>query len=111
MNRIHINSIKFHLNIKFWTLETFLYIPLALLVKFPTVSLYFFFHLVSSSRTDPVSRPIFPIRWPSHTVALPQFFYIIHFKPNLFFKEDNSKIFSETPSYKIVLTLYLIIFH
>jgi hypothetical protein len=37
------------------TLETFLYVPLALLVKFTAVSLYFFiFHLVSSSRTDRV---------------------------------------------------------
>jgi hypothetical protein len=27
---------------------------------------------------------------------------MIPFKPNLFFKENNSKIFSETPFYKIV---------
>jgi hypothetical protein len=113
-SRIRLNSIKFCLNVKSWTLETFFYIPLAFLVKFPAVSLYFLFYFSS--------RLLFPHR-PSTTTYFSQcagpvtpqpclcLFYIIPFKPNLFFKENNSKIFFETPFYKIVLTLYLIIFH
>jgi hypothetical protein len=64
---IRLNSIKFYLNLMFWALEAFLYIPLAPLVKFPAISLYiytyfyyFIFHLVSPSRTNPAPRPIFP---------------------------------------------------
>jgi hypothetical protein len=113
LNKIRLNSIKFYLNIKFWTLETFLCISLALLVKFPTVSLYIFLlFFISSPLPAPTQchDPFFPMRRPSRTAALP-LFYIIPFKPNLFFKENNSKIFSKNPFYKIVLTLNLIIFH
>jgi hypothetical protein len=77
LNRIHLNLTKFHLNIKFCILETFLYIPVALLVKFPAFSLYtfyFIFHLISSSRTDPVPRPIFSNAWAqSHRRLAPVF--------------------------------------
>jgi hypothetical protein len=75
------------------------------LVKFPTVSLYiyiliilFYFIFISSLilALTQCRGPFFPIRWPSRTAALPLAFYIILFKPNIFFKENNSKIFSET---------------
>jgi hypothetical protein len=36
-----LNSIKFHLNLKFWKLETIFYIPLTVLVKYPATSLLF----------------------------------------------------------------------
>jgi hypothetical protein len=63
----------------------------------------FIFHLVSSSRTDPAPWPIFPnVPAQSHRSLAPVFFYMIHFKRNLFFKENNSKFFSETSFYKIV---------
>jgi hypothetical protein len=40
---------------------------------------------------------------PSRTAALPlPFFSMIPFKPNLLFKENNSKILFEAPFYKIV---------
>jgi hypothetical protein len=43
------------------------------------------------------------MHWSSRTTALPLSFYMIPFKPNLFFKENNSKIFSKTLFfYKIV---------
>jgi hypothetical protein len=49
-----------------------------------------------------VATIFFPLCWPSRTAILPLSFYIIPFKPNLFSKENNSKIFSETFFYKIV---------
>jgi hypothetical protein len=44
----------------------------------------------------------FSIAPASRTAALPLSFYVIPFKRNLFSKENNSKIFSETLFYKIV---------
>jgi hypothetical protein len=61
---IYLNSIKFYLNIKFWTLEIFLCISSALLVKFLVVSLYFFLLFHFSSRLSfphqPSAATIFP---------------------------------------------------
>jgi hypothetical protein len=110
-----LNFIKFHLNLKFGTLETIFYIPLALLVKFPTVSLYIYIILFFISSLLP-HRPSAVTHFSQFTGPVapqpcPCLFYMIHFKPYLFFKENNSKIFSKTRFYKIVLTLYLIIFH
>jgi hypothetical protein len=65
-----LNLNKFCLNIKFWTLETFLYIPFALLVKFPTVSLYIYITSLISAPTQ-CRNPFFQMRRPSRTAALP----------------------------------------
>jgi hypothetical protein len=75
------------------------------------MNIFIIFHLVSHSRTDPVPQPISPMRRPSRTTTLPLSFYMIPFKLNLFFKENNSKIFSETLFFtKLFLTFYFIIF-
>jgi hypothetical protein len=66
---------------KFWTLDTFFYIPLALLVKFPAVSLYFLFYFSSRLRlphrpsvmTHFFSLSIAPA---SHTASLPLSFLL-----------------------------------
>jgi hypothetical protein len=42
------------------------------------------------------------MRWPSRTAALPLSFYMILSKPNIFSKENNSKVISETPFYEII---------
>jgi hypothetical protein len=44
----------------------------------------------------------FSITPASRIAALPLSFYIIPFKPNIFSRENNSKVFSETPFYKII---------
>jgi hypothetical protein len=112
-----LNLIKFYLNLKLRTLKIIFYISLALLVKFPTISLYIYFLLFYFFISYLLPhRPSVATHFSEYTGPVapqpcPCLFYMIPFKPNLFFKKNNSKIFSETPFYKIVLTLYLIIFH
>jgi hypothetical protein len=103
-----LNSIKFYINLKFWVLEAFLYVPLALLVKFPAISLYIYFFIIlffiSSLLPALTERRdlFFLMRQPSCNVTLPLPFYITPFKPNISSKESNSKVFSETPFKKII---------
>jgi hypothetical protein len=68
------------------------------------IFLLFYFIFISSLIPAPTQYRdlFFSMRRPSHTAALLLSFYIILFKPNIFSKENNSKVFSETPFYEII---------